>query len=266
MATPEQEQTARDDWGWVPKDEFSGPEENWKDADAFMADGLNVLPIVSANLKKEKDRNKNLQAKADRLESTIKGLETDMKTFGEFQEKLITDTRKQALKDAKEQLKQGVKDDDAQQVAAAEQKIEDLATPEEPKKDTKPNNGEDPAFKPWVEKNPWYNEDRRMRAYANDIGADIAKANAGKTSEEVYGLIRDAVKEAFPEKFSKGNGGDHQTVEDGDPPPKKKKGERKFSDLPKDVQIVVQDQMKRGIIKDEAAYMKLLPADYFDSI
>lgn len=55
--------------GWIPKDQFRGPEEKWVDADVFVERGEQIMPIL-------RKHNKDLQTKVETLNNQVTTLQT----------------------------------------------------------------------------------------------------------------------------------------------------------------------------------------------
>ena len=76
MSTEAQEAQARSG-GWKPKEEFTGDQSRWVEADIFLEKGEKVLPIV------QKDRDQ-LRVKVDKQGKQIEKLLESNKQFGEY--------------------------------------------------------------------------------------------------------------------------------------------------------------------------------------
>src|SRR3990167_11082395 len=61
QSEPNAVETEARSMGWVPKEEFRGPESQWRDAEEFVERGHNVLPIVNSLLKKEREKTSKLE-------------------------------------------------------------------------------------------------------------------------------------------------------------------------------------------------------------
>ena len=66
--------------GWVPKDEFKGDESKWKDAESFVKDGYEILPIL-------RERTKNLSEKFDNVTFELAQTKNTLKELAEHHKK-----------------------------------------------------------------------------------------------------------------------------------------------------------------------------------
>ena len=67
------EQRARD-MGWVPKEEFRGPEENWKSAEDFVRIGENYMPVLKERLGKLEETIGELRAENKKVSGSLQKL------------------------------------------------------------------------------------------------------------------------------------------------------------------------------------------------
>ena len=60
-----------------------------------------------------------------------------------------------------------------------------------------------PEFVQWTERNSWYKTSTPMKAFADALGADLARA--GNSPSEVLKKVEAEVKKEFPHRFSNPN-------------------------------------------------------------
>lgn len=172
--------------GWVPKDEYRGDKNNWRDADEFVERGEHILPIVQATVKKLKAELLTRDGEVASLKKAVESSQTAIKAL----QKSYTESTAQKVADARAQLRAELKA--AKEVGDVDteldvlDKLEELKTavkeskelPADEKKDEGKVNGLDPEFVTWNEENDWFGDDtdvinrKRTRALIK-IGADL---------------------------------------------------------------------------------------------
>ena len=193
--------------GWVPETEWKGepPKSGFKSAEEFVQRGKEVLPIVNAQLRKERDSLKDELSSLKRetaekienlsrmskvaLDRQRKQIETD---FEARKEAAVETGDKAAYNEANKAQKDALAEFDK---AAAEPAKDKTATFEVP-----------PSVKAtvdeWVAENGWFRTDEEMNAVANARHAKLLKEKAGLTLAENLAQVTEYVKKRFPEKFA----------------------------------------------------------------
>lgn len=182
--------------GWVPEDQYSGPGK-WRNAEDFLDRG--------EFFKKIEQQNKRLSA----YEQTLQDLK-------KHHEKVRETEYKRALATLREEKKAALNDGDADAVVDIDDKIAELR--EEAKRvETAPaintNVEPDPRFMIWVNKNPWYNTNKAMKVFADEVGQKMALN--GATPQEILVEVERRVKREFPESFNNPNRDKPGAVESG---------------------------------------------------
>ena len=236
--TDEQHEEKAREHGWVPKEEFKGPEGAWRSAKEFNERGDMI-----GNLIREQKDNSNLRAEINELKEGIKLLTEHNRKMSEIErEKAIT-----ALKDIK---KEALKDGDVDTVVEVDDKIADIkaAGADTPSQD---QGNTDPAAKAWLDHNPWYETDPVRRAAFNGIVDQVAKARPDLEGN-VAGVLEAATQVMNQEFVTKRT---QSGVTEPNEPAKKKSGDEvSASDLSYE-QRQVAERMARlgGITVDEYA-------------
>lgn len=185
--------------GWVPKEEFNGDEHTWIDAAEFLRRG----PLF----KKIDDQSKQLK---------------DVKRALQEMAKLNADIRdneyKRALTTLREQKRTALLEGDADAVIAADEKIELVREEQTQLKSQAQNQSSqepelNPEFVQWTDRNSWYKNSAPMKAYADALGVDLARA--GNTPAEVLRKVEIEVRKEFPNKFRNPNQDKPGSVESG---------------------------------------------------
>jgi vacuolar-type H+-ATPase subunit I/STV1 len=176
------------DAGWVPKDEFNGEDHKWVDAGEFLRRG-ELFKKIEDQSKQLKDV-KSALAEMKKLHSQVREVEY-----------------KRALDTIKAQKKAALEDGDADAVIAADERI-DLIKEQQRQLQSEPadvqdSGAEHPEFVAWTEQNSWYKSSAPMKAFADALGADLARA--GNSPSEVLRKVATEVRKEFPNRFKNQN-------------------------------------------------------------
>lgn len=175
--------------GWNP--EYSGP--NKKTAQEYYEDGLKIQPILQANLKKERQRAENLEARLREHESnTQKSIQALQKQAERETERKIAEIREEKLK--------AVKNADTEKFEQLEKEEKDLLKAPEPEKEDPKDIRNDPTIKVWEGENPWYGVDEELTDYA-DFHASRLRKKSDKTGKDFLDLVAEQVRKQYPGKF-----------------------------------------------------------------
>lgn len=183
--------------GWVPEDQYKGPGK-WRSAEDFLDRG--------EFFKKIEAQNNKLKTQEQIINELKKHYENVQKT--EF---------KRALETLKAEKKAALVDGDPDAVIEIDDRIASLREEQRAAEsnqnnvqvDTTPN----PLFIAWVGRNPWYNHNRAMKVFADDIGNKMALA--GSSPDEILGEVERRIKKEFPEQFTNPNRDKPGAVESG---------------------------------------------------
>ena len=226
--------------GWVPKEEFRGNPEIWKDAVEFVRHGEETLPILRENLKK-------LHAKLDEQGRVIKN-------FAEHHKKTEERAYKRALKTLQEERLKAVDKGDTEKFEEIDKEIQDLEkTYSESEKE------KTPAFSSWAEENPWYGDDIDMSMYADYVGNYLANKHPDWGPDRVFKEVTKKVKNKFPDKFTNPRRDQAPPVEGGGTAPAgTAPSGKKYSDLPPEAKKICDEFVAQKLLTREQ-YVK----DYF---
>lgn len=186
--------------GWVPKDKYTGEEHKWVDAGEFLRRG--------ELFKKIEDQSKQLKDVRFAL-AEMKKLHAQVREV-EYQ---------RALDTLKAQKKTALLDGDADAVIAVDERI-DLVKEQvrqlkaEPPVNVQEDSGANhPEFVAWTEQNSWYKSSAPMKAFADALGQDLARA--GHSPSEVLRRVAQEVRKEFPNRFRNPNQDKPGAVEAG---------------------------------------------------
>lgn len=173
--------------GWKPRDQFEGSDEEFIDAPEFVRRG-------------------ELFGKIETQSRELKTVRQALDALKQFQSQIAEREYQRALKSLQETRKQAFVEGDTEKAFAIEEQIDEVKqqAAEIRRQAQAPVVQElAPEFVAWTEKNPWYNTNKAMRAAADSIGLEHARA--GVPQAEVLKLVEKAIREEFPHKFSNPN-------------------------------------------------------------
>lgn len=184
--------------GWVPKDEYKGVEHKWVDAGEFLRRG---------------ELFKKIEDQSKQLKDVRSALNEMKKLHGQVREVEY----KRALDALREQKRTALQEGDADAVIAAEERI-DLVKEQVKQLQSEPpvmqdNGSEHPEFVQWADRNNWYKTSGPMKAFADALGQDLARA--GNSPSEVLKKVEAEVRKEFPNKFRNPNQEKPGSVESG---------------------------------------------------
>lgn len=170
--------------GWRPKEEFSGSDEDFIDADEFV-------------------RRQPLFEKIELETRRSKKLQRELEQFKQHYLKVEEAAYKRALNDLKAQRKQALREGDVDLVEQLEDRIEqEKQNFEETQRaaavEQQPT--VHPEFEAWVDRNRWYNTEAHMRVFADQEGTRLSQQ--GLAPSEVLKQVEQLVRKEFPNKFS----------------------------------------------------------------
>lgn len=230
--TPEQIESEARAQGWVPKDEFQGPPENWKDATEFIEVGEKSAPILSARLKKLEERDAAREAELARLRAASE----EFRTIANKSIEKSKRERDEAIAELNKQREEGISEGDGKKVVNAERQIEALKAEGQPSQE----DWNQRAIQ-WARENSWYNMNsgeynEEKRIFADGI-SDIITSELPHLRNDPVAYFKE-LSRRVDEKFEERNANrDTSTVDrgGGKPPPK---SDRSFDSLP--------DEAKQG--------------------
>jgi hypothetical protein len=197
--------------GWKPKDEYKGPPGGWRDAETFIAQGEQVLPILRERYRKQEKDIEELKGKLALATDTIVDLSERFRT---------TDQR--AFERAKAQLERereaAVEAGDTAAFRNKERELRELE-----KQAPKPAPAVRPADAPpavhpdaleWVRENPWFQSDADMASFADTFHKTLLQREPGLSIKQNLAKVSAATRAAYPEKFGRAP----RTIDDDDNP------------------------------------------------
>ena len=223
--TPSSDEEARL-MGWVPKEEFRGPEDHWIDSDTFIERGRQILPIVKKNNAELTKKLLALEAKERERDSAISEWKAFMKESQEKERAQLTEQ----IRILRDQKKQAISDGDGDTVVEIDDAIDTLREKQREVKEApvQAPQGVDPAFVAFTAENPWYGLDEDKTAYANGIGPAVRAAHPHLVGKDFLDMVAARVDAKFPTKQTRVS-----SVEGGGSPTPKK-GKHSYNSLPEE--------------------------------
>ena len=247
------EKEARD-MGWNP--EYNGP--NKKSAKQFYDDGLNILPIVQANLGKEREKVTALEARLQETEeNTKRSLAAMQKHFERETERKIAELAQRKEK--------AVQNADVEAFKKIEQEEKDLLNPKEDAEDKSKSAKHfksDPVIQQWEKENPWYGTDEDLTDYANGYTGRL-RPTTDKTGRDFLDLVAEQVKKKFPDKFrnQRKDNFSGAAPRSGQPPAKT----ASYESLPPSAKRQFDYAVNRGLLKDTPESRQQYAKDFMEA-
>lgn len=252
--TPSEAETIALRRGWLPKDQFKGPPEQWIDAEAFNERGENFA--------------KTLKRKVSDLEKQLADFEGTKAAFAKFHADAIERKDRElqaAIKALKVQRSEAQSEGDHNLAVALEEEINNLDTERKAVNNVKveqtaptklpPPDTDNPVIKEWIEDgNDWFNTRSDLRDYALSWANEAVQKSPSLRGRALLNAIRAHMEEEFPRTFrSKADKPSLNLT-----PPAGKSGKastgRSAADLPAEDRALMQQFVKAGWIT-EAAFL-----------
>lgn len=221
--------------GWVPQEDYNGPEDKWVDADTFVKKGKEI----NALLRKD---NEFLKREVSEMKST-------MMEFKKFHADTEKRAYERAMLDLREQKKEAIAAGDGEKVLQVDDAIDELKTARKEEKIAAPApNQIDPSFIEWQEDNRWFGKDTELTAEANLISEVVRRQNPTLIGSEFLEEVTKRVKRMYPEKFTNANRSKPNPVEGSTAKPAASRGGKSFNDLPPEAKQACQKFEKQGLV------------------
>lgn len=235
--------------GWRPQDEYTGPEDKWVDAEAF-------LKVREENLAIARDSNKRLTQVNRDLSKKLKRTEAVLEQVKNFEERAY----QRALADLKAKQEQAVEDGDTDTFRKLDKEIDKLRDTRPKAEDKAPDVDTGEIFTEWLIDNPWYSSDNLKQQYADLQFQKLGGVEGYDGSpEELLQEVTDRVSKRFGGK------------EEEKPAPKKinpvggangmrqaPKANATYASLNQEEKQMAQNMVKMGIFKSVDDYAKEL--------
>lgn len=242
-------------FGWVPKEDFKGNEDDWKDAETFVKRGKEINGFLRNDLEKIKGL---VKTEREAHAAEIKEIQSTIEEFKKYHNETETRAYKRALDDLKNQKAVAIEQGDGSLVVDIDEQIQNIKeaqrsneTSKTLKKEVPVNNGVHPLFNTWVKENLWYKADAELKALADIIADEVGSANPELQGMPFYEEVTKLVKEAQPEKFqnpARKNSSVSSSSDGRSPSTNKKKG---YNDLPTEAKAACDKFVKQKLMTQE---------------
>lgn len=179
--------------GWVSKEEWveSGRDEaEWRPAKEFVERGeiFKTLHDVRRELKKEKAAREALQ---------------------KHHQYVFEKAHLKAIEDLKRERRAAIRSEDLETAEAIAEEIDELKEKHEQEKQAvqqevqraNVEQGYNPEFQMWIEKNKWYLLDNDLRDEADAAALVYMKRNQNATPAQLLDAVEKKLRQRFPDKF-----------------------------------------------------------------
>jgi len=249
-------------FGWVPKEEFRGSEDDWVDAEVFVKRGKEINPILRKN-------NELLMKKLDEKAKEIDSIKASVEEFKQFQKESFE--RKTAeyeiqIAELKSKKREAIAEGNGDAVVDIDDQIDSLKEAQreakaeaKAKADVPPpaqaSIPDDPELQSWLGRNQWFGSDTEMTEMANGLGSSVRKQFPHLTGRDFLDKLDDRIKEYFPHKFT-GNKAKGSAVDSsGSVRGPGSSGKKSYDNLPADAKQACDRFIKNGWIKSKQEYV-----------
>ncbi len=221
--------------GWRPKADFDGDEVDFIDAKEFV-------------------RRKPLFDKIEHQSRELKEVKKVLRSLQDHHIKVKETEFQRAVDFLKAQKRQAYEDGDTDKIIELDDQIADMRAQKAAQ--SKSVDVADqakqihPDFAAWVNANPWYAQDKTLRAFADTLGVSHAQDYPDKTPQEVLQFVQKEVKRAFKDKFENPNKNKPAAVDGGTSSTKVGSSGSKFQ-LSADEERVMKQFERGGIFNDK---------------
>jgi hypothetical protein len=256
--------------GWVPRDEWRGPENRWVDAETFLERADQMIPVMRSQNRKLETQVEGLQKKLDEQMALLAASQDSMEALKEFNAEMRSRDREQLRAQLMQELREARDAGDVEREVAVQDRIAQTREPEKPpvKDPPKPpaQPTESPAFKAWKAENPWWDTNPHKRAIAAAISAELAASGKLANDDQAGNLakITEATEAWWSENVERRPAGRVEGARAG----ASTGSVKTYADLPEDARSACDRQEKRLVgpgrtFKDQGAWRKHYVEKYF---
>jgi hypothetical protein len=171
--------------GWRPESEWEGEPEDFVDAKEFV-------------------RREPFFKKIEHQGKELKQLRQALESFKEHHNKVKETEYNRALENLKKARRTAMTEGETEQALLIEDQIEEIQNQKQQIDQDLYRKTREPELRPefleWKSQNNWYQKDRAMTAFADDLGVEYA--GQGLSPEEVLQKVTKEVRKEFPNKFT----------------------------------------------------------------
>jgi len=255
--------------GWVPKEEFRGDPQKWRDADAFVKRGEEELPIL-------RERNRSMERKISEMEArqnqSASEYERRIANIDRMSQMALAQQRHQLERSYAQAMLDAGESGDRQRYfqldhdrAQALQKFDQQAyAPQQSDQQQRQSQQKDlpahqkAAVDTWLQKNEWFNRDPELNAVAQAVHVRIGNERPGMSLDENLAEVTKYVRQRYPEKFGAARSADPAVVESGGRMTQSSAGSKGAAALSAEERRVGNRFVKEGLFKNLDEYAKEL--------
>ena len=237
--------------GWVPKEEYRGDPEKWRDAKQFVEYGEQILPILKDNFATLKKEYGETKKEVERLNATLKEFSVYHKQTAEREQKKAEAKYQAEIKALKAAQAKAASEGDVSAYHELETKREELeANKPQP---AEQQVGPTPEYTEWIAENPWYLEDEELKTKAELIAKIYIAEHPRAGNKSMFKHISKTIKELYPQKFENPKRNEAAAVGSGDGSNNTggNKGKRTYNDLPPDAKKACDMFVADGLLTRE---------------
>lgn len=268
---PEIEREALD-MGWAPRERWRGKPEDFIDAPAFVERGRQVLPVVRAQLARERSERDRL---AQELEATRNDFNRRLQAAEGMHRRTLEIQRAQIVEELEAQKRAAAangdmeaydrvrrREDDAyRRIAEEDKELQPKGTQETP-----PANQPPREVIEWAERNPWFTSDHGLSLEAQAIHMQLRQESPHMPLADNLAEVERQIKQRHPRKFGMREDGQrqaYQAVEGASSsraaPARRAKG---YAELPSEAKAAADRLIQMGMVKDKDTYAKAYWEEY----
>lgn len=244
--------------GWLPKAEFKGAPERWQDANAYLARGEEIMPILKANNQQLSGEVAALRAQNAKISQALTAASESIEELKSFNSQVALDRAKDSKGKLMTALAEAKKEGNTEREVELQDELSTLNASiresEKAGKEEKPNGGtkqtqetdftKTPEYQAWRAENAsWFGPDRRRTAVAMAVAEELRQdpANAGLVGRAFLDRITAEVQRTFASRTPQqrveggGNSGEGERQEKG----------RTYNDLPPEAKNACEKQAKK---------------------
>lgn len=222
--------------GWRELSEFSGDKSYFVDAEEFVRNADEKMPVMRSNMRKMQrdihNLTESLTLQADMAKETLVAQKTRMES--EFDIK----------------LREAVQDGDTETYDRVNaQKTQEMKAFDTPEPKPAASTAFEDAFDDFTDRNTWYDKNRAATDFANAEGQRVREDNPGISPADELKKVEGAVKGEFPALFSNPNRNKASAVGNGRRPGRAKTA-KTYEAMPIESRDACDNMVSRGISKD----------------
>jgi len=244
--------------GWVPKDEFRGDPDTWRDAETFVKRGKEIAAISS----------KRVKFLEQRLEQQESEFEKRIARLDNANQKALKRDRERIEREYEQQLRAAAELGDLErfdQITDRKRQeidqFEDELSAGPAVTDTNTQGFQERRIQEWAQQYPALVSDKIMQTNATMLAGQIQQENPGWSLDDILDETADQLKQVFPDKFG-GRKRARTTQVDSGTRTTTSAARKKdpVSTLPPEAKAAGQRFVDEGLYKDLAEYAKVYHA------